>query len=359
MMTCRLFLVIALICGPLTSLVHAQQPAGTLKPRRLAPGVLTTITPPVDEAEASSGPRQLVDITKGFDPAVLNWKPNLYPESDTIKYQGERVVVRHKVWYLEFSFKPLRMLYVDIPQPTGRMQRKPIWYMAYKVKNLGYHLDHKKGHYQIEDEGGRKLVKWNNEADKFGFTTENVQRVNHSVRFFPTFVLESHEFRKRYMDQLIPIAVPQIQRREDRAIKLHDSVSISTVDIPVSTDRVDKSVWGVVTWTDIDPKIDFFSIYVKGLTNAYKFAEVDSAFKTGSPPLTGRRFQNKVLQLNFWRPGDQVREHEREIHFGLPPEDIRFIKRDDLKAKGKDKPASNFLELYGVPERVDYHWLWE
>ena len=47
------------------------------------------------------------------------------------------ITYRHEVWQLEFEFKPMRMIYVDIPQPSGRMQRKLIWYMVYTVKNTG------------------------------------------------------------------------------------------------------------------------------------------------------------------------------------------------------------------------------
>ena len=38
---------------------------------------------------------------------------------------------------LDFKFKPVRMIWVDIPQPSGYMQRKLIWYMVYSVTNTG------------------------------------------------------------------------------------------------------------------------------------------------------------------------------------------------------------------------------
>ena len=34
----------------------------------------------------------------------------------------------------------MRMVYVDIPQPNGKMQRKLVWYMVYRVRNLGGHI---------------------------------------------------------------------------------------------------------------------------------------------------------------------------------------------------------------------------
>ena len=42
-------------------------------------------------------------------------------------------------------------------------------------------------------------------------------------------------------------------------------------------------MWGVATWEYVDPRMDFFSIYVKGLTNAYRFADPPGAYKAGEP----------------------------------------------------------------------------
>ena len=48
---------------------------------------------------------------------------------------------RREIWALEFKFKPMRMISVDVPQPTGKMQRKLIWYMVYSVTNTGKILE--------------------------------------------------------------------------------------------------------------------------------------------------------------------------------------------------------------------------
>src|SRR5690606_1259012 len=99
-----------------------------------------------------------------------------------------------------------------------------------------------------------------------------------------------------------------------------------------------EGVWGVAMWEDIDPNIDFFSIYVGGLTNAYDWADPPGAFQAGDPPGKGRRFTQKMLQLNFWRPGDEHLEHEREIRFGVAP--------------GR-------ADLYGVGDGVAYRWVYQ
>jgi hypothetical protein len=107
--------------------------------------------------------------------------------------------------------------------------------------------------------------------------------------------------------------------------------------IPVSGDRADRGVWGVATWTDVDPRIDFFSVYVGGLTNAYRWEDMAGAYKPGDPPGKGRRFARKTLQLNFWRPGDEVAQHEREIRYGVP----------------LAQP-----QLYDVADGVAYRWVY-
>ncbi len=316
-----------------------------LRPRRLAPGVLTTIPPEPQAAELFSGPRPLPEISKGVDPRILGWTPNYSPKTDTLGYKAQRVIFRRDIWHLEFTFKPFRMIYVDIPQPSGQFQRKPVWYMVYKVKNLGFHLNPQQGHFKIEGSGANRTARWLTQPDLYGHQEYGVNQVNHTVRFFPRFVLMAHDVDKRYLDQLVPVAIPLIQKREDPAIKLLDTVSISTVPIEVSDDRIDRSVWGVVTWMDLDPKIDFFSIYIQGLTNAYQFEDNLDAFNVGSPPLTGRKITSKTLQLCFWRPGDEVTPDEKEVRYGMP-----FFTNS--------RKVAETNALYGVEERIDYRWFY-
>lgn len=344
----RLWVValVALFIGGPAAVTFAQQaPPSGRQPRKLAPGVLRVIPPEPKASELIHGPRPFPEITQGIDPAILNWEPNYSPKTDTLGHQGKLTIFRSSVWNLEFAFKPLRMIEVDLPHPSGQLQRKQIWYMVYRLRNMGYHQAPKRGHFVIEGGGSDRSAKWQDGADRFGHSEFGVNEVNHTIRFFPRFVLMAHDVDKRYLDQLMPVAIPRIQQREDPAIKLHDSVSISTKEIEVSTDRIDKSVWGVVTWVDLDPRIDFFSIYIQGLTNAYKFEDDLDAFNLDSPPLTGRKITTKTLQLCFWRPGDEALPTEREIRFGMP-----FF--------SNTRQIRETNELYGVEERIDYRWFY-
>lgn len=276
----------------------SAQQANRQKPpkgfRKLAAGVETTIPPKVDPQDTVTQ-HDMVEI-QSLGPQ-LDWKPSTQSTSTTLKALTKDIPFRRDVWNLEFSFKPLRMMYVDLPQPGGNMERTLVWYLVYRVKNLG-------GHLQPEPKANSK-----------DFVN---QSVDYPVRFFPQFVLETDKYKKAYLDRVLPLAVESIQKREDPRRKLLDSVEMSNQPIPLSTAGDDHSVWGVATWTDIDPRIDYFSIYVAGLSNAYRFADPPGAYRPGDPPGSGRRYAQKTLKLNFWRPGDEYKINEGEIYFGIP-----------------------------------------
>jgi hypothetical protein len=294
--------------------------------RPLAPGVLTVIPPNAQYEETVSGPLELVEIVKGLP--ELDWKPNFEAKSRTVHERARLAVLRRQVWALEFAFKPLRTIQVDVPQPTGKMQKKLIWYMVYRVRYLGDDLVPKPS------------------QDKFEHTTFDVEpERREGWPFFPQFLLESHDPSKPYQDRIIPAARKPIEEREMRGQELLDTVEISRKPIPLSTEDNPQEVWGLVTWEDIDPRLDYFSVYVKGLTNAYKPVDLPDGYKPGDSPGTGRDILAKTLRLNFWRPGDAINEQEDAIYFGVPysPEADR---------------QSAILSAFGLTERLDYLWVY-
>ncbi len=314
---CAALVVAVFLFGPLA--ISRAQTSPAVKPREFAPGVVTTIAPDFSPEDAVST-HDLVEIRADKS---LDWKPEFVSQSRTLYGMSEGVKFRREIWCLEFSFKPLRLIEVNVPGKSGQIERKLVWYLVYKVRNTGQVMK------PIEVEGGvydTKLVPGG------------------PLKFVPHFVFESHDLTsagepvgKSYLDRVIPAAVELIRQRELPGRPLLNSVEMAEQTIPVSTDRMDKSVWGVATWADLDPRIDFFSIYVGGLTNAYRWEDTPGAFKPGDNPGKGRRFARKTLQLNFWRPGDELLEHEREVRFGVAP--------------GK-------ADLYGVPEGVAYRWVY-
>ncbi len=257
--------------------------------RKLAPGVMKSVEPDRKTGETVSR-HDVVEL--------LAVDPNLDFAKD--------VPFRQDVWTLEFKFKPMRMIRIDIPQPSGKMQHKLIWYMVYSVTNTGkimhpvqdlelpYDTNKPERLYEVKDEEG-------------------------PVRFIPEFLLEGHQFMKDdtgftkvYPDRVIPVAMGPITQREDPKRKFYNSVEMAR-EIPVG-----KTFWGIATWEDIDPRIVRFSIYVFGLTNAYRWKDVKGEYKKGDEVGTGRKLYRKILKLNFWRPADQYYEHEEEIRYGIP-----------------------------------------
>jgi hypothetical protein len=323
-------------------LAGASLTAQDKKPIEFAPGVLTTIAPEPHVEETFSGPVPLVEVPIVLD--SIEYAPQLHPKSATAYERAKAVTLRRTIWNLEFSFKPMRMIYVDIPQPSGKMQRKLVWYMVYRVRNLGGHLKPVEVVETIDkaSEPATQHITYKteptDEVELFGKATT-------SLRFFPHFVLASSEYDKEYLDRVIPAALEPIKAREfpGREVELHNSLTISEVPLLKSDDANDNSVWGVVTWIDVDPKIDYYLVYVQGLTNAYQFADPMGAFKKGDAPGTGREFLKKTLQLNFWRPGDTVDPHEEEIRYGCR------IDPDEAEQKA-------ILEEFGIDKPVDYVW---
>jgi hypothetical protein len=257
--------------------------------RQLAPGVLKSVDP-AQKLDESVSRHDVVEL--------LAVDPNLGWAKD--------VPFHHDVWTLDFKFKPVRTIWVDVPQPSGYMQRKLIWYMVYSVTNTGKVL------HPVEN--AELPYKTSDKKRLYQVTTE--QR---PVRFAPEFLLEGHQrmsdevgFTKVYPDRVIPVAMDPIRLREDPNRRFLTSVDMCRELAPGET------VWGVATWEDIDPRIVRFSVYVSGLTNAYHWTDGPGEYKGGDPIGKGRKLYRKTLKLNFWRPADPYYEHEEEIRYGIP-----------------------------------------
>lgn len=252
-------------------------------PRALAPGVMKEVDPELHEEETVS--RHSVVELVAVDPSLK---------------MAQNVPFRREVWHLDFKFKPMRMILVDVPDVDGRMREKLIWYMVYSVTNPGKVMPSLKavdGTYELQD------------SDK-------------PIFFIPEFRLASHEFGKVYPDRVIPVAMGPIRMREDPAREFRNSVEM------VRPIKPGETVWGAATWENVDPRIDRFSIYASGLTNAYRWEDPPGAYQPGDTLGKGRKFTRKTLKLNFWRPGDEYYEHEKEFRLGIPGEvDYEWVYR--------------------------------
>jgi hypothetical protein len=301
---------------------RAQEPVRS-ESTQFAPGVVSVISPAPHPDETFSGPETLKSLIEAHPeiewgaPQFVDGRPNYDPRTRTLVEMARQVIYRREIYCFEFAFKPLRQIYIDVPQPNGRLARKLVWYMVYRLRYTGGDLRP-----AADEVGGKKLYK-------------RMESVSYdSRRAFPMFVLEDHTTGKQYLDRILPTAKDKIAAREQITAPLHDSIEITTVDIPRSSDEAAPGVWGVATWEDVDPNIDFLSIFVYGLTNAFRQdGEGDDA------PYT-----KKALQLNFYRPGDAIRQTEDRVRFGVP-------------AFESQTEQEYILKQYGLEKRLDYQWV--
>jgi len=274
------------------------------EPRVLAPGVLKQI--PID-----LNPRDMFSIPRPL-PGLLNvneFTPKSISSKETLFGQSRRVMLlRENVWQYEFAFTGLRQANLQIPAADGRPVKRNVWYMVYRIRDTGKTMTFEQ-------------VKLHPDFDHIKNELRRDQPVaGEAKKFLPRFSLEgwvvSHASSRTkkdryaqvtYRDEIAPIVLAQIQRREDKFQRLLDSHQMSQAKIPPAKNAIDPGLWGVAIWTDVDPRIDYVSVYVKGLTNAYRLgSDFDEPTKL------------KTLQLNFWRPGDQVEEDDDYVDFGIP-----------------------------------------
>ncbi len=231
------------------------------------------------------------------------------------------------IWYLEFEFKPIRVITVDIPQPNGNMQKKSVWYMVYKVRNPGkaFHIDKDA---QLSTNPAEVTSETSPYRPMTPHQTDNAYKVVTSdlaINFSPYFTLEGtvkvkdvntkayKEEIKKYRERFIPLAVDKIRMREDPGRKLYTSIEMCRTIQP------GEEFWGVATWVDVDKTMSKFSICVRGLTNAYhwKDGEVTASGAAAAKEIwNNRKFEYKVLKLNFWRPADEYDEKDSDIIYG-------------------------------------------
>ena len=247
----------------------------------------------------------------------LAWSPNTIAESDTLLEMGKGVRFRVDVYGLEFAFKPARMIEVEMPTAEG-FRRKNVWYLLYRVRYVG-------GDYQPIPEADPH----NNKV----FTTESVS--TKWVRFMPQFTLDAKGIGQ-YREKLSAVAKAAIAARERVGQPIYDSIEMQKLKIEISTPGNNHEYWGVATWHDLNPHIDFFTIEVRGLTNAQRIEQL---------PDGTLDYQQKSLVLYFSRPGDAVNELLDEIRYGIPA----------IEDQTRQKYV---LDQFGVEKRLDYQWLY-
>ena len=129
-----------------------------------------------------------------------------------------------------------------------------------------------------------------------------LEKTSEPVTFSPQFVLESSEYKKAYLDRLVPVAIPAIQQKEDPT-----GGSCSTASrLPPSRFRSAPS--GLTTasgasWQpgeDLDPAHRLFFTLRPGADQRLQWVDPPGAkVKPTDPPGTGSTITQKTLVLNF------------------------------------------------------------
>ncbi len=197
---------------------------------------------------------------------------------------GEERTAQSDLWVMDVYYKPMRMITVELTDPaTGQKKPEYVWYIVYRVFN-------------------RQLVRAAKDtAPKNVLDPEIIT----PPLFVPEFTLVTTDTDtpEAFPDQIIPEALPVIQKREKGKY-------LSTVDVvgPIpaaadpSPDR--EGIWGVAMWRGIDPQADRYTVYITGLSNGIRKTDGPD----GQPVI-----QNKTVVMKFWRPGDQFDQSEPEI----------------------------------------------
>ncbi len=280
----------------------AAQERRTGAPKRLAPGVLKTIPLEMQTRDMYSLPMPMPGVK------ATKFAANTIPIDQTLYGTSRSVIMfRENVWQYEFAFTGLRQAKLQVPSSRGSISRKNFWYIVFRIRDTGKTLSFDKIPEITEEEIGMKI-------DEIKSLMKRDQPIAADKKnFFPRFSLEgsvpTEKGYKRvaYADTINPIVVEQIKRREDPNQRLLDTYQMSRAKIPVAKTDSDPGVWGVAIFEDVDPNLDYVSVYVKGLTNAFRLnkdVNADSKLKT--------------LQLNFWRAGDSVAEAADNVVFGIP-----------------------------------------
>jgi hypothetical protein len=262
------------------------------KPRKLAPGVLTVVPANFDAQDTALGPYEL-DLVKKFPelaweaPNFPDNKPNFASPEETLVQLSKDVTFRPKrVWSLEFAFKPVRSIAVDIPDQQGESQKRIAYYMVYAVRDPG------KAVRSVSSENSSEI--------------KIVDLPAETIRTLLRFQIVSKE-RDFMQDATVePIAKAMIEAKERIGQPMLDPVEMSQVRIP--TDGT--PVWGVAIWMDVDPKADFFAVDVRGLTSAYRIVK-DETNQTA--------YERKTLRIYHWRAGDDLAPEKHRIRLGIPP----------------------------------------
>jgi hypothetical protein len=223
------------------------------------------------------------------------------------------------LWIGEVQFKPLRLIRLSWTDArTGKTQQEIVRYMVYRMIRRDY----------TELAGAEKQELELKLADPDNDPSNVLDPDDSRPLQMPRFLLQAEEadgsVLASWQDEVnVSIQNAVFAREMGRRglnLKLFNSVEgLQEIGEPVAAadaDALQKAVYGVAVWRDVDDRADFFTVYMSGFSNAYKISTDASG---------GKVVEEKVVIQKFRRPGDEFRQEELEY---------RLVDEADLDGNG-------------------------
>lgn len=198
---------------------------------------------------------------------------------------GEERTSQSDLWVMDFYFKPMRMIPVELTDPkTKEKKLEFVWYIVYR----GFH-------HKLETKGTQNQPE------------NTLDAAVAPQQFIPEarLVLTDRNKSTVYHDQVIPEALAAINKREKGNYK--DTVSIvgpipDVAEEPGSVEDI--PVEGVFMWKGINPDAMHYSVFLTGFSNGIRLINGPD----GKPIV-----QTKTIMQKYWRRGDRFDQREWEI----------------------------------------------
>ncbi|MEQ9406729.1 MAG: hypothetical protein RIK87_03345 [Fuerstiella sp.] len=204
----------------------------------------------------------------------------------------------------EVQYKPVRYRRMEVTDPaTGQVRLELVWYMVYRVIPRDCT--------ELAGDSRDDLIRKLSDANVLPQNT-----IDEPTRFplqIPRFVLRTEDagIQQEYVDEVNLEIQRNVLRREFRnraaGLRLLNSVQTTTevvdsvsVDAP---DQLEKAMYGVAVWRDVDPTTDYLTVTMTGFSNAYRIRQ------EGGETIV----EHKVIEQRFGRPGDEFNQQEDEF----------------------------------------------
>ncbi|MFV0445747.1 MAG: hypothetical protein ACK5Q5_19370 [Planctomycetaceae bacterium] len=228
---------------------------------------------------------------------------------------------------MEVQFKPMRMVWANITDAqTGEKTRQEVWYLVYRavLRPTPARID---------------------ETD-----TRPINVVDESPKpdaFMPQMVLTTYDDPAKpvplafHLDEVQPEVLEAIRVVEQRPASAFQNRGIENglsvvqpFPAPTPEDAAPEEIdwiYGVATWTGIDPETDYFQVTMRGFSNG---------FELRPGPNGEMQPWRKVIVQKFARRGDRFDPNQKEFEFdGGPVWEYQPDATDWAKWKPSPAPA--------------------